>query len=108
MPNTYVDRGIIKWAPFDALVGYGAMIRELKLRLNRLDKPELSDDQYDEMNQKLMIANHQDIEISVTYYEDGYFKTTYGKIKKIDTISKMIILTPFARLSISDIIDINL
>ena len=82
MPSTYVDRGIIKWAPFDALVGYSAMIREMKLRLGKRDKPILSDDQYDELNQKLVLALHQDLEISVAYFKDGYIRTTFGKNKK--------------------------
>ncbi|MDY0294319.1 MAG: YolD-like family protein [Acholeplasmataceae bacterium] len=108
MPSTYHDRGIIKWAPFDALVGYGAMIRELKLRLNRIEKPQLSDDQYDEMNQKLVLALHQDLEISISYYEDGFIRTTWGKIKKIDRVNQLIILTPLERIKAYNIIDINL
>jgi hypothetical protein len=108
MPSGYVDRGIIKWAPFDALVGYGAMIRELKLRLGKRDKPVLSDDQFVELNQRLHMAFYQESEISITYYDQGYLKTTFGKIKKIDTVAKVIILTPFARLNAIDIIDINL
>lgn len=107
MPNTYVDRGIIKWAPFDALVGYGAMIRELKLRLGKRDKPILSDDQYDELNQKLQLAFHQNLDLSIAYYEDGYIRTTFGKVKKIDRISQMIILTPLERIRAHDIIDIT-
>ena len=108
MPSTYVDRGIIKWAPFDALVGYGAMIREMKLRLSKKDKPLLSDDQYDELNQKLMVAFHQDLEISIVYYEDGYTKSTWGKIKKIDALNQVIILNPFDRIKATDIIEITL
>lgn len=107
MPNTYVDRGIIKWAPFDALVGYGAMIHELKLRLNKQDKPQLSDDQYDELNQKLALAFHQNLEIFVSYYQDGFVRTTWGKIKKIDSVHQIILLTPIERIKATDILDIN-
>lgn len=108
MPSTYVDRGIIKWAPFDALVGYGAMIREMKLRLGKKDKPLLSDDQYDELNQKLILAFHQDLEVSIIYFEDGYSKTTWGKIKKIDHVNQMIILNPFERIKANAILEITL
>lgn len=107
MPSTYVDRGIIKWAPFDALVGYGAMIREMKLRLGKKDKPLLSEDQYDELNQKLMLAFHQDLEISVAYFEDGYIKTTWGKVKKIDHVNQVIILNPFERIKANSITEIT-
>lgn len=107
MPNHYVDRGIIKWAPFDALVGYGAMIRELKIRLNQQNKPLLSDDQYDELNRKFALAFQQNLEISITYFEDGFMRNTWGKIRKIDRINQIIILTPLERIRAANIIEIN-
>ncbi|MDY0075277.1 MAG: YolD-like family protein [Acholeplasmataceae bacterium] len=107
MPNTYVDRGIIKWAPFDALVGYGAMIRELKLRLGKRDKPMLSDDQYEELNRKLQLALHQNLDVSIAYFENGYIHTTPGKIKKIDAVQQLIIMTPFSRIHACDVLEIN-
>ncbi|HOI85256.1 MAG TPA: YolD-like family protein [Acholeplasmataceae bacterium] len=106
MPSTYVDRGIIKWAPFDALVGYGSMIRELKIRLGKQDKPLLSDDQCEELNRKLHLACQQDIEVSISYYHDGYIRTTMGSIKKIDWVGQWIILMPFEKIKATDITDI--
>ena len=32
MNNTYVDRGIIKWAPFDGLAGFNDLYKQLKYR----------------------------------------------------------------------------
>jgi hypothetical protein len=107
MPNTYVDRGIIKWAPFDALVGYGAMIRELKIRLGKQDKPLLSDDQFEELNRKLHLACQQNLEVSISYFYEGYIRNTVGSIKKMDWIGQWIILMPFEKIKASDIIDIN-
>ncbi len=106
MPSQYIDRGIIKWAPFDALVGYGAMIREMKLRLGKKDKPVLSDDQYEELNRKLSLAVHQGIDVEVEYYIDGYIRTTFGKIRKLDPILGLIILDTFERIKATDIMDI--
>ena len=106
MPNTYVDRGIIKWAPFDALVGYGAMIREMKWRLGRKEKPILSDDQYQELNLKLSLAVHQAIEVEIEYFFDGYLRTTFGNIRKLDPIQGLIILDTFERIKADDIIEI--
>ena len=106
MSSTYVDRGIIKWAPFDALVGYGAMIREMKWRLGRKEKPILSDDQYQELNLKLSLAVHQGIEVEIEYFFDGYLRTTFGKIRKLDSIQGLIILDTFERVKADDIIEI--
>jgi len=38
MHNSYVDRGIIKWNAFDALVGYRSMLEEMKYRLGKKSK----------------------------------------------------------------------
>ena len=106
--NTYVDRGIIKWAPFDALVGYHSLIQELKYRLGKKDRPILSDDQYEEMNRKLQIAVYQNLEIEIEYYKDGYTRATLGTIKKIDWIQHLIILSTFEKIYAHDIINIQL
>ena len=55
-----------------------------------------------------MVAFHQDLEISIVYYEDGYTKSTWGKIKKIDALNQVIILNPFDRIKATDIIEITL
>ena len=104
--NTYVDRGIIKWSPFDALVGYHSLIQELKYRLGKQDRPILSDDQYEEMNRKLQIAVYQNLEIEVEYYKDGYTRFSLGTIRKIDWIQHVIILSTFEKISAHDIINI--
>lgn len=93
--DKYVDRGIIKWAPFDALLGYSSLLNELKYRLGKKDKPILSDDQYDELNQKLVFAYHHQLEVALEYYHDGYTKVSFGKIKKLDFIYKRIILSNY-------------
>ena len=33
--NNYVDRGIIKWAPFDGLAGFNDLYNDLKYRLGK-------------------------------------------------------------------------
>lgn len=106
--ETYHDRGIIKWAPFDALVGYHSIIKELKYRLGKRNKPVLSDDQFEELNRNLMIAFTQNLEIEIEFFNQGYTKYTYGKIKKIDWISKVVILSNYERIQADDIIEIHL
>ncbi len=105
--DTYQDRGIIKWAPFDALVGYHSLITELKYRLGKRNKPILSDDQYDELNRNLNIAFHQNLEIEIEFFNQGYSKYTFGRIRKIDWINKIVILSSFERINALDIIEIH-
>lgn len=102
----YVDRGIIKWAPFDALVGYSSMIHELKYKMGKRSKPILSDDQYEILNQHLNFAYHHRLEVMIEYFHDGYIKETCGFIRNIDWIKKKIILSTFETLDAHDVIQI--
>lgn len=104
MHNHYVDRGIIKWAPFDALVGYHSMLQELKHRLGRQERPILSDDQTEIMDRFLHIALETHAEIEIEYYRDGYIKITFGKIKRIDSIHRIIVLSTLEKVKADDII----
>jgi hypothetical protein len=104
--HKYVDRGIIKWAPFDALVGYSTLLNELRYKLNKKHKPVLSDDQYEELNRKLHFAFHHQIDIELEYFYDGYVNTSYGTIKKLDFIHKKIILSTFEKIDSDRILNI--
>ncbi len=107
MPNHYVDRGIIKWAPFDALVGYHSMLQEMKHRLGRKDRPILSEDQNEEMDRVVQIALKTHAEIEIEYYRDGYTNTTFGTIKRIDSIHRIIILSTLEKVMIDHIIHLQ-
>ncbi len=106
--EAYHDRGIVKWAPFDALVGYHSLIKELKYRLGKGIKPILSDDQYDELNRNLVLAFQQNFQIEIEFFSQGYSKHTFGTIKKIDWVNRMIILSNFEKISSDSIIEIHL
>lgn len=46
----YKDRGIIKWAPFDALVGFNDLIKEMLNNKNKIEKPILNEDRLEKMD----------------------------------------------------------
>jgi len=107
MNKTYVDRGIIKWAPFDGLAGFNNLYKELKYRLNKREKPILSEDQLYEMNIHLTKAINQKSPIYLSYYQDGYIKQLYGKVTKIDVIHKIIYINCM-HYPLSVIVDLSL
>jgi hypothetical protein len=107
MPSRYVDRGIIKWAPFDALVGYHSLLEEMKHRLGKKDKPILSDDDFEELNRKLILALKETKEIEIRYFQDGYIHSTFGTIKKVDYTKKQLVLTTCETLAAADIVEIS-
>ena len=103
----YKDRGIIKWAPFDALVGFGKMLDELKYNREKRDQPILSEDQKAIMYQNIIYALQFKEEVTIIYYVDGYFKEVFGKIKKVDEINKNLVLDTKMKISINTIIDLK-
>lgn len=108
MLNThYHDRGIIKWAAFDALSGFNPMLREMKQRLNKKEKPILSSDDFEQMNLTLQEAIFNEKEIAVTYFEAGYSKMTFGKIKKLDYNTKTLTLITKEKINAFDILNIE-
>ncbi len=108
MPSHYIDRGIIKWAPFNALNGYNTMLKEMKLRIRQKQKPVLSEDEYQILNLNIQQAIREDSEIEIEYYADGYIKYSYGKIKKLDYINKLLILSTNEKIPAVDVLSLDL
>lgn len=108
MLDVYQDRGIIKWAAFDALEGFNPMLKDMRHRLGKTEKPILSDDDFETMNRALQEAILTQAEVEITYFEAGYSKTTFGHIKKLDFNNRLIVLTTFERISAFDILRIDI
>ena len=108
MPSQYVDRGLIKWAPFNALNGYHSMLEEMKYRLRKHDKPVLSDDDYEELNRTIQEALDMHADVEVHYYDHGYIKVSFGCIKKLDFVYKILVLTTEEKIPAIDVIKIEI
>lgn len=108
MLSAYHDRGIIKWSAFDALNGFNSMLKEMKRRLAKTDKPILSEDDFYHLNLIIQEAISEHSEIAITYYETGYSKTTFGTIKQLDFNNKEIVLSTRERISAYDVLTIDI
>lgn len=107
MPSAYVDRGIIKWNAFDALVGYSSMLEEMRYRLGKKSRPILSEDDFEAMNRNLQEALQTKRDIELKYYHDGYIRFTFGTVKKVDFTRKEITLSTWEKFQAEDIIEIT-
>ena len=108
MPSQYMDRGIIKWAPFSALDGYSSMLHEMKHRIKKQEKPILSDDEYELLNRNIQSAIIDNLEVEVQYFDQGYMKRSYGRIKKLDYVYKCLILTTEERIPALDVLSLEI
>lgn len=102
----YKDRGIIKWAPFDALVGFNSYLSEMIYEKEKISKPVLLEDKLEELDFILSEAFKNKLELQIEYFENGYIKTMYDHIKKIDYTFKEIKLNSNIIISIYNIIDL--
>lgn len=106
--SNYKDRGIVKWAPFDALSSTQTILEDLIFKMNKKQKNYLSEDEFAEMNETIKKATSEKREVLIKYYNNGYTYTTYGTIKKTDSVKNIITLDTLEEILFDDIIDIKL
>ena len=106
--SNYKDRGILKWAPFDALSSQKSILEDLIYNLEKKDKSILSEDENEELNETIKKALQENKNVSIDYYNDGYVYSTYGKIKKINSVKKIIIMDTEEEIYCEDILEIKI
>lgn len=103
-----------QFAPFAALTGYDDAVKEAR-RLTD-SKPELDENQLEELDQKLadlMTRIEEHPEVTITYFEPddkkegGAYVTCVCKIKKIDSCKRQLILADDNVIRIDSIIEIE-
>lgn len=102
----YKDRGMMKWAPFDALNGFHETIEAYKYKRGKQARPTLLEDKLNQLDIKLKEALEQSFEIQIYYYFDGYINHLYGRVRKVDLNFRYIILDHGSKIALDDIVDI--
>lgn len=112
-PHMSMHDRAAQFAPFAALTGYDDAIKEAR-RLTD-SKPELDENQLEELDQKLadlMTRIEEHPEVTITYFEpddnkDGGEYIAYdGRLSKIDYAGKALIFEDNKIISLSDILKI--
>lgn len=99
------DRGMKKWNPFKALQGQFELIDQIQKEKGKEEKPILSLDKLNELNETISQADVGDVYL-ITYYENGFILKEQMVLVKVDLISKLIIFED-KKLYIKDILDIE-
>lgn len=86
------DRGIIKWLPFDSCFSSKKTLCEIEAKKRRRTLPLLSEDQINDINQKIKQSYLLKLEILIVYFWDGNLYEINGIIDKIDLENKNIII----------------
>jgi hypothetical protein len=99
-------RGMKKWLPFKSLNGQYEMLDTMKENKKKVDRPELSLDQIDELNHCLITMKKGD-KAKVTYYDSGMVVTKQLIYIKCDGYEQKALFKGFS-LKFMDLIRIEL
>lgn len=91
--NIPKGRGMIKWAPFATMPQQFIDVKRQIDAQTKIERPELSEDRLQEINETLHIALSKNQPIRIDYYIDGVIQSTHMHIEKIDQWAAIIIGT---------------
>ncbi len=77
------DRGIIKWQPFNSCFNAQLVIKDIKKVKNRKTYPNLSEDQLENIEEKIKEAYNLKLFVQIKYYYDGIINVIEGQINGI-------------------------
>ena len=83
-----IDRGIIKWQPFDSCFNSKEIISDIKREKDKINLPILSEDQIIFLNEKILNAYNLKNNVHIEYYYDGDIKILDGKINYLNIRKK--------------------
>lgn len=85
-------RGMMKWLPFKSLSNQYKILDDHKREAEKVTKPELSEDEIEDMNNLLVSLNRGD-RISVTYFDDGRILTLIDDFRRADPLERKLFLS---------------
>ncbi|MGS0667657.1 YolD-like family protein [Staphylococcus arlettae] len=108
--NIPKGRGSVKWQPFASIPEQYEQIAQYIEDQNKIDKPLLSDDQLQQLNETLVFKMFNDPHINVRYFSNGYIKEKEGVIHKVDPYTQTLHLYEnkgVDKLDLKDIVEIK-
>lgn len=97
------ERGMKKWAPFSSLIEQSTCLEKMRYERNKIDKPSISSDRANKINE--ILKNYHGQEIRIKYYYDGYLFEIKTSIIKIESTQRAL-LTSKGIIPLSNIIDV--
>jgi hypothetical protein len=102
----FKDRGNKKWTAM-MLIEHRKRLKEFKEHEDAREKPILDDQEKAVINSGLRQALQSNLNVVINYYENKRFKTTVGKINKID-INNRVIWINGIKIPIENLLEVKL
>lgn len=87
-----LDRGIIKWQPFNSVTPSSSIINKIIKEKQKINKPILSEEQFENIQNSLLEAYNNEIQTNIEYYKNGIILKESTIIKILDLSHNRIIL----------------
>ena len=116
IPREYLNsripqgRHMVKWAPFKTMPEQYERIEQYMLDQNKIERPILSDDQLNNLNEQLIDKMFNNPYIELRYFEDGYINEMSGYVHKVDVLESELHLSvnnEIIKFSLLDIVEIK-
>lgn len=72
-----------QYTPFDSLKGYREKLQEVAKNRLKVEKPVLSEDQLDALNEIIKSGIERNASIVICYYKNGFIEEIEGRIEKV-------------------------
>ena len=99
-----IDRGFIKWMPFDSVVSTKNLLKSLVSEKNNMKMPILSEEQITTNEENILRALHNNEEVKIICFKNSKIYRLTTKLKQIENNTKKIILANDNHLYFSQII----
>ncbi|MDN5613219.1 MAG: YolD-like family protein [Staphylococcus equorum] len=109
-PNIPQGRHMVKWQAFKTMPEQYERIEQYMLDQNKIERPILSDDQINNLNQKLIDKMFNNPYVELKYFEEGYIKEISGYVHKVDVHNSELQLSvrgEINKFSLLDIVEIK-
>lgn len=86
------DRGLLKWQPAHFMPEHRKMLNTLQKDSNKQKKPQLDEQELEEIGIIVTESLDYALPVKLTIWKDGYYKSHFGVISKVDQLMKYILL----------------
>jgi len=104
--ETYNDRGMLKWLPFEALEAQAEYHEDLRERLAEEERPLLSEDQCAAMQYAVEEAWMKKRPLGVVHFDNGRRSKKEGHLSGID-MEQRLLFVDGVPLAFDDLVDIR-
>ena len=101
------NKNAARYLPFDALKGLKESINLVNEEKNKVQMPQLSEDQVYNMDVTMMRCYGNKSIVQIEYIVNGIKKNECGVIENIDLIDRALIIHPKKKIYINNIVDIS-